>query len=496
MSKFAAQAGGQTGMIVAGAVVVAVVVGGGAYLMRNRDDPAPQTAPVTAPQTAPVTATATAPEARPPQPASEPAPSNVPEPAASDTPAPAPQQEAVATTVAPEAAAKAPAPQPPSFDEVRTESDGLTVIAGKAAPGSQVILLVDGAEAARVTAEANGTFAAIAMLDPSPKARLLTLFQTDGDTSLASADQIILAPVAKALPAPQTQAVAVAETAEPPATPAPEPAPAAEPKPAPQTSAAQPEVTESQAPEPEVTEPQAPDTQITETQKPEPQAPELVADPAPEPVTAEQAVQTPAPEPTETTQTAAVEPAKPAAPEPTEVAVLKAGADGVEVISRSSAPEVMSNVAIDTISYSDTGDVRLSGRAQADARLVRVYLDNAPVITLNVDTSGRWRGSLPDVDTGVYTLRVDEVSGGGVVTSRVETPFKREDPQVLAEAQTDATQPISAITVQTGATLWAIARDRYGDGLLYVRVVEANKDAIKDPDLIYPGQIFELPDDQ
>ncbi len=54
--------------------------------------------------------------------------------------------------------------------------------------------------------------------------------------------------------------------------------------------------------------------------------------------------------------------------------------------------------------------------------------------------------------------------------------------------------PIKAITVQKGATLWAIARERYGSGDLYVRVFEANKSAIRDPDLIYPGQIFDLPD--
>ena len=51
-----------------------------------------------------------------------------------------------------------------------------------------------------------------------------------------------------------------------------------------------------------------------------------------------------------------------------------------------------------------------------------------------------------------------------------------------------------AQTVQPGSTLWAIARDRYGEGEMYVRVFEANKDKIRDPDLIYPGQIFTVPE--
>ncbi len=51
-----------------------------------------------------------------------------------------------------------------------------------------------------------------------------------------------------------------------------------------------------------------------------------------------------------------------------------------------------------------------------------------------------------------------------------------------------------SVTVQTGDTLWAISRDRYGDGLLYVRVFEANRESIKNPDLIYPGQVFTIPE--
>jgi nucleoid-associated protein YgaU len=49
-------------------------------------------------------------------------------------------------------------------------------------------------------------------------------------------------------------------------------------------------------------------------------------------------------------------------------------------------------------------------------------------------------------------------------------------------------------TVQPGSTLWAIAKERYGKGIEYFKVFEANKERIRDPDLIYPGQVFELPD--
>ena len=53
---------------------------------------------------------------------------------------------------------------------------------------------------------------------------------------------------------------------------------------------------------------------------------------------------------------------------------------------------------------------------------------------------------------------------------------------------------IGVVTVQPGFTLWAIAREKYGKGDLYVRVFEANRERIKDPDLIYPGQVFTVPE--
>lgn len=146
------------------------------------------------------------------------------------------------------------------------------------------------------------------------------------------------------------------------------------------------------------------------------------------------------------------------------------------------------SVALDAITYSNAGEVRLFGRGLGG--VAHVYLDNRPVAQAAVDAQGQWQGALPDVETGVYTLRVDEVDAQGNVTSRVETPFKREDRAALRAG----TDPAAAVTVQPGSTLWAISRSRYGEGVHYVRIFEANKDRIRDPDLIYPGQVFDIPD--
>jgi hypothetical protein len=174
------------------------------------------------------------------------------------------------------------------------------------------------------------------------------------------------------------------------------------------------------------------------------------------------------------------------------VAVLRSTAEGVTLL-QPSAP-IAEQIELDTIGYSDLGEVQLSGRANPGAVEVRVYVNNRTVARLPVDDRGGWRGDLPEVDAGVYTLRVDAVDAAGKVTSRIETPFQREAPAALAAAAAAQQGPVSAITVQAGDTLWAIARDRYGEGVLFVKVFEANRGAIRDPDLIYPGQVFDLPE--
>ncbi|MBI6629205.1 LysM peptidoglycan-binding domain-containing protein [Pontibaca salina] len=177
------------------------------------------------------------------------------------------------------------------------------------------------------------------------------------------------------------------------------------------------------------------------------------------------------------------------------VTVLRADADGIEVI-QPSTPEIAGipdTIALDAITYDDDGRVRLGGRAKAGSR-VRVYLDNAFSMDLSTDAEGRWQTAIEGIDPGLYTLRLDEISRTGEVISRIETPFQRESPEALMPADPETlADPVRAVTVQRGDTLWAISRDRLGEGVLYLRVFEANRDAIRDPDLIYPGQVFAIP---
>jgi nucleoid-associated protein YgaU len=47
--------------------------------------------------------------------------------------------------------------------------------------------------------------------------------------------------------------------------------------------------------------------------------------------------------------------------------------------------------------------------------------------------------------------------------------------------------------IRRGDNLWTIARRVYGEGIKYTTIYQANTAQIRDPDRIYPGQVFELP---
>jgi nucleoid-associated protein YgaU len=65
------------------------------------------------------------------------------------------------------------------------------------------------------------------------------------------------------------------------------------------------------------------------------------------------------------------------------------------------------------------------------------------------------------------------------------------------ESGSSSTAPNAAgrsYTVQKGDSLSKIAKREYGDAQQWRRIYEANRDVIQNPDLIYPGQVFRIPE--
>ena len=144
-------------------------------------------------------------------------------------------------------------------------------------------------------------------------------------------------------------------------------------------------------------------------------------------------------------------------------------------------------LGLGALDYDEHGDLLLSGTAAPNAT-VRLYADNHPIGAAHTGKDGRW-SLVPEasVAQGPHQLRLDEVGPDGKVTKRVELPFRRElvRPGDLAAGH---------VIVQPGASLWRIAHQAYGEGVRYTVIYLANRDQIRDPDLIFPGQVFAVPD--
>ncbi|MDR1693276.1 MAG: LysM peptidoglycan-binding domain-containing protein [Oscillospiraceae bacterium] len=83
------------------------------------------------------------------------------------------------------------------------------------------------------------------------------------------------------------------------------------------------------------------------------------------------------------------------------------------------------------------------------------------------------------VDFGAKTVKVTPETG----TATVEQPRPEGNPP---NAKTHK--------VAAGDTLWALAKKYYGDGSLYMKIFEANRDKISNPNLIYTGQELTIPE--
>lgn len=406
-----------------------------------------------------------------------------PAPAAA-VPAPvAAQAAAPAREVAPHPAA-APAPIRPSFDIVRVNSRGEAVIAGRAAPQARLVLRDGPRELGRLTADRRGewVFVPDAPLPAGARELKVVALQDDGTETEGEAPVVVVVPervplvAGRTAPPPDPQAVPLVLLvptegasrvlqAPPPLD---LPATESEPPSAVASAPAQPAAVQPAPVQPAIVQPAA--------VQPAPVAHGPVALPpvtsAPVPPAAIAAVPA-APAPV-APGTRAPSPAPDAAPAPLPAAP-------------GAAPAQPGRLQIETVDYDDRGEIRFAGTAPAGAP-IRVYVDNRPAGTTTADPTGRWtlvpEATLP---LGTHNLRVDQMAASGGVARRIEVPFQRV-------AVNPAQVAPGSVVVQPGQNLWRIARATYGQGLRYTVIYRANREQIRDPNRIYPGQVFALPE--
>lgn len=141
-------------------------------------------------------------------------------------------------------------------------------------------------------------------------------------------------------------------------------------------------------------------------------------------------------------------------------------------------------LAVEIIDFDENGRTTVSGQSPPGAE-VRLFIDGQSGGSGRADTNGEWQVTLgKPLLPGSHTLKVDQMNGSRIADS-VEVTFAR--PASGPESSG------SVVVVEPGNSLWRIARRTYGQGTRYTLIFEANRDRISHPDLIYPGQVFNLP---
>ncbi|MEW6436631.1 MAG: LysM peptidoglycan-binding domain-containing protein [Pseudomonadota bacterium] len=365
-----------------------------------------------------------------------PAPSSAPAKAAAVTPPPQPSQMAELDSITPEGAIAPPAsdlaPTLPQFDTVRVEPSGDTVVAGHAQPNAQVALLANGNPIANEASDGAGNFVII----PAPLA--------PGNYDLRLRSERAGKP-----PRISTQVVTVSVPVK-----------------------GQKNLVVA------VAEPGKPTKIIADTAAPP-------ANPPPAPG----AVQTP-------------------------------------------------SVSFKTAEV-DRDGFYATGMATPPGEHLRLYLNGTRIADLTAAADGHWSLTVKEgLAPGHYTLRADALDAAQKVVARAEVGFDvpllvaeaepKPQPGALAPAETpplaapaaasaapapasspapiheaavapsananDAVVPrIDTDTVIHGDSLWRISRKLLGHGTRYTLIYEANASQIRNPNLIYPGQVFVVP---
>ncbi len=107
---------------------------------------------------------------------------------------------------------------------------------------------------------------------------------------------------------------------------------------------------------------------------------------------------------------------------------------------------------------------------------------------------------------GIEALEINVEDGVATISGKVDSPAALEKVVLMtgnamgietvnvdAVEAPEQTEEVLYYEIVKGDSLWKIAKNIYGDGNEYKKIFEENREVIKDPDLIFPGQKIRLP---
>jgi nucleoid-associated protein YgaU len=174
------------------------------------------------------------------------------------------------------------------------------------------------------------------------------------------------------------------------------------------------------------------------------------------------------------------------------------------VVAAASPADLTPDVAI-RAAEAEAERLYVAGEA-APGTLVRIYADQELVGEAQANDRGAWLvEAVKEVPVGEVVIRADVVSRqSDTPSAQVELPFVRYADGLVLEPAASAVPGAAAaaagnvaqsafVIIRRGDNLWRISRRNYGRGIRYHAIFSANREQIRDPDLIYPGQVFVVP---
>ena len=149
------------------------------------------------------------------------------------------------------------------------------------------------------------------------------------------------------------------------------------------------------------------------------------------------------------------------------------------ITTSNTAPQV-TITAIEALSAT-----RMEIRGSASgADAVAVSIDGAEAETTRTDNQYTAQGTIPSRARFPISVIQKDTGGKTIASARIRVSKAQLDASALGQG---------LVVVQKGDALWRIAFRAYGKGVRYIDIFQSNKDQIRDPDLIYPDQVFIVP---
>ena len=167
--------------------------------------------------------------------------------------------------------------------------------------------------------------------------------------------------------------------------------------------------------------------------------------------------------------------------------VARVFSSDVENIDMLNLEKLNDAITLDVLSYSPPGLIILSGRTISNTEIE--ILKSAEVLgKTKSNENGVWKFIINKNDYANEEISIKTtISGETLIITYDQAEIQKRFKNTNFEFYDDR------IIVQKGNSLWRIARKTLGGGIFYTEIYKNNLAKIKNPNIIYPGQVFNIP---